>query len=161
VEFVLSGISTFFQRTCYINRCCHSFLKRAPSGVPIGKYSSESDPAKDGAMQLALDVQSAFLGMSLSSTAGFLPHCALKFRCTKTTTFASQLEAHLQTVTVEQLPGNHNTTEQSAYQVADYYYNYYYYVLFVPYVTTCNYTVLCLQLALWLLAQHINNKELN
>jgi hypothetical protein len=51
-------------------------------------------------MQLALKVQSTFLGMLHSTTARLLPHSALGFYSTETTTSTSQLEAHLQAALV-------------------------------------------------------------
>jgi hypothetical protein len=86
--------------------------KLAPSGVPTGRNPSALDPATEEAMQSALHVQSTFLDMSCSTTAGHLPHSALELRR------ASQLEAHLH-APVEQFPENHDIVEQSACQVAD------------------------------------------
>jgi hypothetical protein len=60
------------------------------------KDLSELDPATVQAMQSALDVQSTFLDMSLSTTAEHHSHCVLEIRHTETTTSSSQLEAHLQ-----------------------------------------------------------------
>jgi hypothetical protein len=57
--------------------------------------------------------------MSRSTTAGHLPHIALKLLRTETTTSASQLEAHLQAAPAEQFPENHDIVEQSACQVSD------------------------------------------
>jgi hypothetical protein len=70
-------------------------------------------------MQSALHVQSNFLDMSRSTTAGYLPHSPLELRRAETTTSTSQLEAHLQAALVEQFPENHDIVEQSASQVAD------------------------------------------
>jgi hypothetical protein len=70
-------------------------------------------------MQSTPHVQSTFLSMSRSTTAGHLPHSALEFRRAETTISASQLEAHLQAAPVEQFPENHDIVEQSACQVAD------------------------------------------
>jgi hypothetical protein len=67
-------------------------------------------------MLSALHVQSTFLDMSHSITAGHLPHSALEPRFAETTTSASHLEAHLQVAPVEQLPENHDIVEQSACQ---------------------------------------------
>jgi hypothetical protein len=69
-------------------------------------------------MQSALHVQSTFLGMLRSTTAGHLPHSALELRRPGTTTSASQLEAHIQATPVKQFPENHDIVEQSACQVA-------------------------------------------
>jgi hypothetical protein len=65
-------------------------------------------------MQSVLDLQPTFLDMSLSSTAGYLPHNELELPHAETRTSASQLEAHLQAAPVEQFPGNHDIAEQSA-----------------------------------------------
>jgi hypothetical protein len=93
--------------------------KVAPSGVTTGKNPSELAPATGVAMQSALHVQSTFLDISRSTTAGHLPHSALDLRSAETTTSASQLEAHLQAAPVEQFPENHGITEQSACRVAE------------------------------------------
>jgi hypothetical protein len=90
--------------------------KRASSGVTTGKNPSELNPATDETMKLALDVQSAFLGMSLSNTDIFLPHIVLEPRRAEATTAASYLEAQLQAAMVEQLPENHKNIEYSACQ---------------------------------------------
>jgi hypothetical protein len=86
---------------------------------PQEKKSSELDPATEEAMQSALHVQSTFQDMSLSNTAGHLPHSALELNRAETTTSASQLEAHHQAAPVGQFPENHDIIEQSACQVAD------------------------------------------
>jgi hypothetical protein len=52
-------------------------------------------------MQSALHIQSTFLDMLRSTTARHLPHSVLELHCAKTTTSASQLEAHLQAALVE------------------------------------------------------------
>jgi hypothetical protein len=70
-------------------------------------------------MQSALHVQSTFLDMLRSTTAGHLPPSALVLRRAETTTSASQLEAHLQAAPVEQFSENHDIVEQSACQIAD------------------------------------------
>jgi hypothetical protein len=68
------------------------------------KDPSELDPTSEDAMKSALDVQSTFLDMSRSTTAGRLPHSALQFRRVETTSSASQPEADLQIAPAEQFP---------------------------------------------------------
>jgi hypothetical protein len=63
-------------------------------------------------MQSALHVQSTFLDLSRSTTAGHLPHNALELCRAETTTSASQLEAHLQAAPVEKFPENYDIDEQ-------------------------------------------------
>jgi hypothetical protein len=63
-------------------------------------------------MQLALSIQCTFQDMSCSTTTKHLPHCALELLHAETTTFASQLEAHLQAAPVEQFPENQYIIEQ-------------------------------------------------
>jgi hypothetical protein len=61
-------------------------------------------------MQSALDIQSTFLDMLCSTTAGHLPQSALELRHAETTTSASQLGAHLQAAPVEYFPEYHDIT---------------------------------------------------
>jgi hypothetical protein len=68
-------------------------------------------------MQSALDVQSTFLDMSLSDTAGYLPHIVLELRRAETTTSVSHLEAHIQAAPAEQFPEK-RIVEQSTCQIA-------------------------------------------
>jgi hypothetical protein len=70
-------------------------------------------------MQSAHHVQTSFLDMSRSTTAGHLPHSALELCRAETKTSASQLQAHLQATPVEQFPENHDIVERSACQVGD------------------------------------------
>jgi hypothetical protein len=90
---------------------------RTSSGVPTERNPSEFVLATEEAMQSALDVQSTFLDMSRPTTADNLPHSALELRRAETTISASQLEAHLQAASVEQLTENHDIVEQSACHV--------------------------------------------
>jgi hypothetical protein len=92
--------------------------KPAPSGVSTGKNPTELDLVIGEAMQSVPNIQSTFLDMSCSTTAGHLPHSMLEFCYAETTTPASQLEAHLQAAWVEHFPGNHDITEQSACWIA-------------------------------------------
>jgi hypothetical protein len=86
---------------------------------PQEKNPLELVPATKEDMQSALRVQSTFLDMLLSTTAGHLPHSALELLHAETTTSASWLEAHFQAALVEQFPENRDIVEQSAWQVAD------------------------------------------
>jgi hypothetical protein len=76
------------------------------------------DPAIEEAMQSALDIQSIFLDISLSTIAGHLAHSALEFRRAKGTTFVSEPEAHLQAVPAEEFPKNQDIIQHSACKVA-------------------------------------------
>jgi hypothetical protein len=53
-------------------------------------------------MQLSLTVQSTFLDMSRSTTAGNIPHNALELPRAETTTSALQLEAGIRAAPIEQ-----------------------------------------------------------
>jgi hypothetical protein len=75
--------------------------KHAPLAVVPWNNLSELDSAFE-AMQLALQVQSMFLGILHSTTVGHLHHSLLELHHAETTTFPSQLEACLQTAAVEQ-----------------------------------------------------------
>jgi hypothetical protein len=50
------------------------------------------DPKTKETMQLALVIQSTFLDVSCSATAGHLPHSVLEFYCVESTTYATQLK---------------------------------------------------------------------
>jgi hypothetical protein len=65
-------------------------------------------------MQSALHVQSTFLDISRSTSAGHLPYSALERHRAETITSATQLEAQLQAAPVEQFSENHDIVEQSA-----------------------------------------------
>jgi hypothetical protein len=64
-------------------------------------------------MQSGLDIWFTVLDMSHSPTTGYFPHCALVLHHSESTTFSSQLEAHLQPMLVEQFPENLFIIEQS------------------------------------------------
>jgi hypothetical protein len=70
-------------------------------------------------MQSAINIQPTFLGMLSSITIGHLIFSALELHSDETTTSTSQLEAHIQTATVEQFEESRDIFEQSAFRVAD------------------------------------------
>jgi hypothetical protein len=70
-------------------------------------------------MQSALDAQSIFLDTLRSTTGRHLPHIAMELRPAATKTSASQLEAHIQAATAQQLPENRDGFEQSACHAAE------------------------------------------
>jgi hypothetical protein len=90
--------------------------KHTPLGVSTGNSPSELDLTTEEDMQAALHIESTFLDFSCSSTAGHISHSVPELRCAETTSFASQLEAHLQAATTELF--QHNILEQSACEVA-------------------------------------------
>jgi hypothetical protein len=65
-------------------------------------------------MKSGLDVQSTFLAIWRSTTAGRRPYGALERRRPETTASASQLEAHIHAPQAEQFPEYHDMVEQSA-----------------------------------------------
>jgi hypothetical protein len=92
--------------------------KCAPSSVPTGKNPSESDLVTMESMQSALNIQSSFLDMLHSTTAGHLPQSAQELCHAETTTSVSQLQAYHQATLVEQFTKN-NDIEPSACQLID------------------------------------------
>jgi hypothetical protein len=60
-------------------------------------------------MHLTHDVQTTFLNMLFSVTAGRLPHSVPELHHAETTTTASQLETHIQAAPVEQFAENRDT----------------------------------------------------
>jgi hypothetical protein len=79
----------------------------------------ELDLATKEAMESAIHIQSTFLDMSHSTTAGRLPHSVLELHSAEITTPASLLESNLHAAPIEQFQENHSIVEQSASQVAD------------------------------------------
>jgi hypothetical protein len=65
-------------------------------------------------MQSALDIQSTFLDISPSTTAGHFPHSVLELRHAEAITSTSQPEAHLPAAPVKQFP-----EDQATCQVAE------------------------------------------
>jgi hypothetical protein len=70
-------------------------------------------------MESVHDVQSSFLDMQHSTTAGHLPLSVLELSSSETWTSASQLEVLLQATLIEEFVGNYYIFERSASRIAD------------------------------------------